>query len=52
MILEDAEFQATIPATDLARARRFYEGKLGLSPEKVMEAGTIYHFGKGAGFFL
>ena len=52
MILEDVEFQATIPATDLARARRFYEEKLGLSPERVMDAGVIYRFGKGTGFFL
>jgi catechol 2,3-dioxygenase-like lactoylglutathione lyase family enzyme len=52
MILEEAEFQATIPATDLTRARRFYEGKLGFSPEQVMEAGVIYRCGKGTGFFL
>jgi catechol 2,3-dioxygenase-like lactoylglutathione lyase family enzyme len=52
MILEDAEFQATIPATDLDRARNFYEQKLGLTPESVMEAGLIYRFGKGTGAFL
>lgn len=52
MILEEAEFQATIPATDLARARRFYEEKLGFSPEQVMVAGVIYRCGKGTGFFL
>ena len=52
MILEEAEFQATIPATDLDRARRFYEGKLGLSPERVMDVGVIYRFGKDTAFFL
>jgi extradiol dioxygenase family protein len=52
MILENAEFQATIPATDLARARNFYEEKLGLSPERVMQAGIIYRFGKETSFFL
>jgi predicted enzyme related to lactoylglutathione lyase len=52
MILEEAEFQATIPATDLERARAFYEQKLGFTPESVMEAGLIYRFGKGTGAFL
>ena len=52
MILEDAEFQATIPATDLDRARRFYETTLGFSPQRVMDAGIIYRFGKGTGAFL
>lgn len=52
MILEGAEFQGTIPATDLDRARRFYEEKLGLTPERVLDVGVIYRFGKGTGFFL
>ncbi len=52
MILEEAEFQATIPATDLDRARRFYEGKLGLSPERVMDVGVVYRFGKNTALFL
>lgn len=52
MILEDAEFQATIPATDLDKARHFYEDKLGLSPERVLDVGIVYRFGKGTGFFL
>ena len=52
MILEDAEFQATIPATDLGRARRFYEGKLGLTPERVMDVGVIFRFGRGTAFFV
>jgi len=52
MILEETEFQATIPATDLDRARHFYEDKLGLSPESVLDVGIIYRFGQGTGFFL
>ena len=52
MILEEAEFQATIPATDLDRARRFYEQELGLAPELVLDVGVIYRFGKGTAFFL
>jgi len=52
MILEEAEFQATIPATNLDRARHFYEHKLGLFPERVLDVGIIYRFGEGSGFFL
>ena len=52
MILEQAEFQATIPATDLTRARNFYEQTLGLTPEQVTEAGIIYRVGRGTAFFL
>ena len=52
MILEDVEFQATIPATDLARARRFYEETMGFTPERVTEAGVIYRFARGTTFFL
>jgi catechol 2,3-dioxygenase-like lactoylglutathione lyase family enzyme len=52
VILEGAEFQATIPATDINRARGFYEGTLGLKPERVMEAGVIYRFGSGTALFL
>lgn len=52
MILEETEFQATIPATDLKRARLFYEERLGLSPERVLDVGIVYRFGKGTGFFL
>jgi len=52
MILEEAEFQATIPATDLDRARHFYENKLGLTPERVLDVGIIYRSGKGTRFFL
>jgi len=52
MILEETEFQATIPATDLKRARLFYEDRLGLSPERVLDVGIVYRFGKGTGFFL
>jgi catechol 2,3-dioxygenase-like lactoylglutathione lyase family enzyme len=52
MVLDEAEFQATIPATDIDRARHFYEDKLGFSPERVLDVGTVYRFGKGTGLFL
>jgi len=52
MIIQQAEFHATVPATDMARARRFYEEKLGLSPEAVFEVGVIYRFAAGTALFL
>lgn len=52
MVLEHSEFQAVIPATDLDRARRFYEETLGFTPDSVMEAGVLYRFGTGTAFFL
>ena len=33
----------TIPASDLARARRFYEGTLGFKPTKVASDGVMYN---------
>ena len=41
----------TIPATDLARARHFYEDTLGFDPEKVSPAGVMYR-SKGTALFL
>jgi catechol 2,3-dioxygenase-like lactoylglutathione lyase family enzyme len=52
VMLQEFEFQATIPAADFDRARRFYEEKLELTPEVVLEAGTIYRCGKGSALFL
>jgi catechol 2,3-dioxygenase-like lactoylglutathione lyase family enzyme len=37
---------ATIPATDLERARAFYRDKLGLEPAQYLEAGTFYQLGE------
>lgn len=52
MLLIESEFQATIPATDLERARRFYEEMLGLAVESTMQAGIVFRLGKGSAFFL
>ena len=41
-MLSDFSVYATIPAADLARARRFYEDKLGLGPGDVGSAGVMY----------
>lgn len=43
---------ATIPATDMARAKRWYEEKLGLRPATETEVGATYMLGEGTGFFL
>jgi predicted enzyme related to lactoylglutathione lyase len=43
---------AYIPAKDLARARQFYEGKLGFTPKEETAGGVVYEFGKGTACFL
>ena len=37
---------ATIPASDMDRARKFYEEKLGLAPKEVTPAGVFYGAGE------
>ena len=41
-MLTDFSVYATIPAADLARARRFYEDKLGFKAADVSPAGVMY----------
>src|SRR5689334_20829433 len=41
-----------IPAKDVARARRFYEEKLGFKPKQEIAGGIAYEFAKGTGCFL
>jgi catechol 2,3-dioxygenase-like lactoylglutathione lyase family enzyme len=43
---------ATVPATDLARARSWYAEKLGLEPTEETAEGLRYDMGKGTGFLL
>jgi predicted enzyme related to lactoylglutathione lyase len=52
MKLQDFPMCAYIPAKDLARARQFYETKLGFKPKQAREAGVLYEFGKGTMCFL
>jgi catechol 2,3-dioxygenase-like lactoylglutathione lyase family enzyme len=42
----------TIPVTDLARARRWYEEKLGLKPARETAEGLMYQLAAGTGFLL
>jgi catechol 2,3-dioxygenase-like lactoylglutathione lyase family enzyme len=43
---------AYIPAKDLARARRFYEEKLGLKAGEEVGGGVTYEFAQGTACFL
>jgi catechol 2,3-dioxygenase-like lactoylglutathione lyase family enzyme len=47
-MLDNLTVQALLPATDLDRARSFYEGILGLSPQMVLPTGTFYECGQGS----
>ena len=51
-MLQDSPLYAYIPATDLARARQFYEGKLGFKPKADINGGVVYGFGGGTAAFL
>jgi predicted enzyme related to lactoylglutathione lyase len=51
-MLQDFPMYAYIPAKDLARARRFYEGKLGFRPTQEHNGGVVYEFAKGTACFM
>jgi len=51
-MLQDFPMYAYIPARDLARARQFYEQKLGLRPQEVRDGDVIYAFGRGTACLL
>jgi predicted enzyme related to lactoylglutathione lyase len=51
-MLQQAPMYAYIPAQDVARARKFYEEKIGLKPGEETAGGVVYRFGKGTGCFL
>jgi len=44
-MLRDLPVYTTLPASDLARARRFYEGTLGFEAYRVTPAGVVYRAG-------
>src|SRR6267142_5734422 len=41
-----------IPVANVARARKFYEEKVGLTPEEEYAGGVIYECGKGSWVFM
>jgi predicted enzyme related to lactoylglutathione lyase len=51
-MLQNSPMYAYIPAKDVARARKFYEGKLGFVAKQVMEGGVVYEFAGGTACFL
>jgi predicted enzyme related to lactoylglutathione lyase len=51
-MLKNAPMFAYIPVKDVARARVFYEQKLGFEPRKVTAGGVVYEFGRGTAAFL
>jgi len=51
-MLQKSPFYAYIPANDIARARQFYEGKLGFRPKQSVAGGVVYEFGDHTACFL
>jgi len=51
-MLQDKPMYAYLPVTDVARARDFYERRLGLRPKQETAGGVIYEFGSGTACFL
>ena len=51
-MLQDSPMYAYIPAKDVARARQFYEGKIGLRPKEETAGGVVYEFAGGTACFL
>lgn len=51
-MLQQAPIYAYIPAADVARARRFYEGQLGFKPKMETAGGVVYEFAQGTACFL
>jgi catechol 2,3-dioxygenase-like lactoylglutathione lyase family enzyme len=51
-MLQDFPIHATASATDLDRARSWYEQKLGLVPEREDEGGVWYHFAGDTWLYL
>jgi catechol 2,3-dioxygenase-like lactoylglutathione lyase family enzyme len=51
-MLQKYPLYAYIPALDVARARRFYEDKLGFKPKQEVAGGVIYEFGGSTACFL
>jgi catechol 2,3-dioxygenase-like lactoylglutathione lyase family enzyme len=51
-MLQDSPMYAYIPARDVERARRFYEGTLGFRPKQELDGGVVYEFGRGTACFL
>lgn len=52
-MLSDFAISPALPVGDLARARTFYEGVLGFTPEEVLEGpGQVFYRSGGTTFFI
>lgn len=51
-MLQTYPMYAYLPAIDVARARQFYEGKLGFRPGQEVEGGVTYEFAGATACFL
>jgi len=51
-MLKNAAIVPYIPVADLARARKFYEEKVGLKPKEVSAVGVRYECGNGSWVFM
>ncbi len=51
-MLHSFPMYAYIPAKDMARARRFYEEKVGLTAKEETNGGVVYEFANGTACFL
>jgi predicted enzyme related to lactoylglutathione lyase len=51
-MLQSNPIYVYFPARDMARARQFYEGKLGLVPKQEINGGVVYAFANGTAAFL
>ena len=51
-MLQKHPMYAYIPANDVARARAFYEQKIGLAPKEETAGGVVYEFGEHTACFL
>jgi predicted enzyme related to lactoylglutathione lyase len=51
-MLKDSPIVPYIPASDIPRARRFYEQKVGLVPKEEVAGGVVYECANGSWIFL
>jgi catechol 2,3-dioxygenase-like lactoylglutathione lyase family enzyme len=51
-MLQKSPMYAYLPARDIARARQFYEQKLGFVPKREVAGGIAYECAGGTGCFL
>jgi predicted enzyme related to lactoylglutathione lyase len=51
-MLQKSPMYAYIPVKDVARARQFYEEKVGLKPKQEIEGGVVYEFAEHTAAFM